>query len=171
MRRQTCPWRAPACCVSCAHPRITVAQVSASRHGLLGRIRCFCSSACASLFSDLHPASRAQMLSQAGPSGSRSRTALPTALLLLKRLWLLVPISGPVGVIVKLIRSALDAFGDHRAASPTPSVLGMCGAALKKLAARVCAPRSWGTSGIQRPAAGHARLLCRRRNANAPICP
>ncbi|OLP82561.1 hypothetical protein AK812_SmicGene36766 [Symbiodinium microadriaticum] len=106
---------------------------------------CLDASACTSLLSDLDPASRALMLSQAGPGGSRALTALPTApefrlpsscfrVVLLRRLRLPVPI-GP-----RRCRcgGALDALGDHRTACPTAGVLGARGAALERAAARVC---------------------------------
>ena len=106
---------------------------------------CLDASACTSLLSDLDPASRPLMLSQAGPGGSRALTALPTApefrlpsscfrVVLLRRLRLPVPI-GP-----RRCRcgGALDALGDHRTACPTAGVLGARGAALERAAARVC---------------------------------
>ena len=102
-------------------------------------------SACAGLFLDLDPASRALMLSQAGPCGARALTALPTApefrlqsshfrVLLLRRLRLPLPLAP------RQCRcgGALDALGDHRTACPTAGVLGARGAALERAAARVC---------------------------------
>ncbi|CAE7943831.1 slc38a7, partial [Symbiodinium necroappetens] len=104
---------------------------------------CLDASACTSLLSDLDPASRALMLFQAGPGGSRALTALPTTpkfrlsgscfrVVLLRRLRLPVPI-GP-----RRCGGALDALGDHRTACPAAGVLGARGAALERAAARVC---------------------------------
>ena len=106
---------------------------------------CLDKSACASLYSDLDPASRALMLSQAGPGGSLAITVLPTApefrmpsshmrVLLLRRL------RQPLPVAPRACRcgGALDPLGDHRAACPTAGVLGARGAPLEWAAARVC---------------------------------
>ena len=102
-------------------------------------------SACESLLSDLDPASRALLLSQAGPGGSRAITTLPTSpelrlpsecmrVVLLRRLKL------PLPHAPRHCRcgGALDALGDHRAACPVAGVLGPRGAPLERAAARIC---------------------------------
>ena len=104
---------------------------------------CLDKSAC--VYFDLDPASRALMLSQAGPGGSLAITALPTApefrmpsshmrVLLLRRL------RQPLSLAPRTCRcgGALDPLGDHRAACPTAGVLGARGAPLEWAAARVC---------------------------------
>ena len=111
--------------------------MAAGRHVTLG-----CSGE--SLLSDLDPASRALLLSQVGPGGSRAITALPTApelrmpsdcmrVVLLRRLRL------PLPHVPRQCRSggALDALGDHRAC-PVAGVLGPRGAPLERAAARIC---------------------------------
>ena len=90
-------------------------------------------------------ASRALILSQAGPGGSLAITVLPTApkfrlpsshmrVLLLRRL------RQPLPVVPHTCRcgSALDPRGDHRTACPTAGVLAVWGAPLEWAAARVC---------------------------------
>ena len=106
---------------------------------------CLDTAACEGLLSDLDPASRALLLSQAGPGGSRAITALPTApelrmpsdcmrVLLLRRLRL------PLPHVPRHCRcgGTLDALGDHRAACPVAGVLGPRGAPLERAAARIC---------------------------------
>ena len=95
-------------------------------------------------YSDLDPASRALLLSQAGPGGSRAITALPTApelrmpsdcmrVVLLQRLRL------PLPHVPRHCRCGgiLDALGDHQAACPVACVLGLRGAPLERAAARI----------------------------------
>ena len=108
-------------------------------------VACQDRTACESLLSDLDPASRALLLSQAGPGGPRAVTALPTApefrmpsecmrVLLLRRL------RAPLPHAPRRCRcgGALDVWGDHRTACPTAGVLGPRGAPLERAAARVC---------------------------------
>ena len=108
-------------------------------------VACQDRTACESLLSDLDPASRALLLSQAGPGGPRAVTALPTApefrmpsecmrILLLRRL------RAPLPHAPRRCRcgGALDVWGDHRTACPTAGVLGPRGAPLERAAARVC---------------------------------
>ena len=88
---------------------------------------CLDKSACASLYSDLDPASRALMLSQAGPGGSLAITVLPTApefrmssshmrVLLLRRL------RQPLPVAPRTCRcgGALDPLGGTEQPAPQP---------------------------------------------------
>ena len=104
---------------------------------------CLDRSACASLFSDLDAASRALVLSQAGPGGSRAVTVLPPRL----NCGFLAHARGSrcCGDSVSYCpwrhalagAAALDQWGDHRAACPTAGVLGARGAPLESAAARV----------------------------------
>ena len=94
---------------------------------------------------DLDPASRALLLSQAGPGGPRAVVALPTApefrlssecmrVLLLRHL----RASLPHAPRQCRCGGRLDALGDHPSACPTAGVLGPRGAPLERAAARVC---------------------------------
>ena len=126
---------------------------------------CLDAAACDSLLFDLDRASRALLLSQAGPGGSRALTVLPTApefrmpsdcmrVLLLRRLRLPLPHT-PARC---RCGGTLDALGDHRAACPTAGVLGPRGVPLEKAAARVC--REGGARQAKRrrtPRAGNAK--------------
>ena len=88
---------------------------------------------CENLLSDLDPASRALLLSQAGPGGSRAITALPTAP------ELRMPSDCMRVVLLRRLRLPLPhALGDHRAACPVAGVLGPRGAPLERAAARIC---------------------------------
>ena len=97
------------------------------------------------LLSDLDGASRALLLSQAGPGGSLALTALPTReeftlqddtfrCVLLRRLRLPLPLEA------RACRcgGALDELGDHRAACPTAGVLVRRACPLERAAARIC---------------------------------
>ena len=94
---------------------------------------------------DLSPASRALLLSQAGPHAARAFTVLPPSddvaipdshfrVLLLRRLRMPLPL-GPRSCSC---RGALDAYGDHRAACSTSSVLASRALPLERAIARVC---------------------------------
>ena len=94
---------------------------------------------------DLSPASRALLLSQAGPHAARAFTVLPTSddvaipdshfrVLLLRRLRMPLPL-GPRSCSC---RGALDAYGDHRAACSTSGVLASRALPLERAIARVC---------------------------------
>ena len=94
---------------------------------------------------DLSPASRAQLLSQAGPHVARAFTVLPTSddvaipdahfrVLLLRRLCMPFPL-WPCSCSC---RGELDAYGDHRAACSTSGVLASRALPLERAIARVC---------------------------------
>ena len=94
---------------------------------------------------DLSPASRALLLSQAGPHAARAFTVLPTSddvaipdshfrVLLLRRLRMPLPL-GPRNCSC---RGMLDAYGDHRAACSTSGVLASRALPLERAIARVC---------------------------------
>ena len=139
---------------------------------------CLDKSAC--VYFDLDPASRALMLSQAGPGGSLAITALPTApefrmpsshmrVLLLRRL------RQPLSLAPRTCRcgGALDPLGDHRAACPTAGVLGALPAcSLASLAAR-CLPFAilclCCVTLLRLPAAALERL--KRKNPKHPTDP
>ena len=94
---------------------------------------------------DLSPASRALLLSQAGPHAARVFTVLPTSdvvavpdphfrVLLLRRLRLPLPL-GPRACSC---RGFLDEYGDHRAACSNSGVLASRALPLERAVARVC---------------------------------
>ena len=94
---------------------------------------------------DVCPASRALLLSQAGPHAARAFTVLPTSddvaipdshfrVLLLRRLRMPLPL-GPRSCSC---RGALDAYGDYRAACSTSGVLASRALSLERAIARVC---------------------------------
>ena len=96
-------------------------------------------------FTDLSPASRALLLSQAGPHSGRVFTVLPTSddvtivsaqfrVLLLRRLRL------PLALCLRTCRCgrSLDPLGDHRAACATSGVLPTRALPLEHALARVC---------------------------------
>ena len=96
-------------------------------------------------FTDLSPASRALLLSQAGPHSGRVFTVLPTSddvtiasaqfrVLLLRRLRL------PLALCPRTCRCgrSLDPLGDHRAACATSGVLPTRALPLEHALARVC---------------------------------
>ena len=96
-------------------------------------------------FSTLDTASRALLLSQAGPHGGRAFTVLPTApeftfpdshmrVLLLRRLRMQLH-AGPNRC---RCRRRMDPYGDHRAACANAGVLRPRGVPLEHAAARVC---------------------------------
>ena len=95
--------------------------------------------------SHLNPASRALLLSQAGPHAGRALTALPTSaavalpsehlrVLLLRRLRLPLPLAPRVC----RCRGRLDPLGDHRSACATSGVLASRALPLEHAVARVC---------------------------------
>ena len=97
------------------------------------------------LLASLDPASRALLLSQAGPMAARALTVLPTApetkleahlfrVVLLRRLRMPLPYSA----CRCRCRRVLDPLGDHRSACGNAGVLGPRGFPLEKAAARVC---------------------------------
>ena len=99
-------------------------------------------------FTELDPASRATLLSQAGPGGSVAAAALPTRdefrlqddtfrCVLLRRLRLPLPLEP------RACRcgGALDPLGDHRTACPTAGVLVRRAGSLERAVARVCVAR------------------------------
>ena len=94
---------------------------------------------------ELSPASRALLLSQAGPHAARVLRVLPTwdefavpsslfRILILRRLRLALPL-GPSHCSC---RCALDVLGDHRAACATSGVLASRALPLERAIARVC---------------------------------
>ena len=96
-------------------------------------------------FSNLDTASRALLLSQAGPHAGRAFALLPTAqeftfpdthfrVLLLRRLRMQLP-AGPHRC---RCRRRMDPYGDHRAACANAGVLHPRGVPLEHAAARVC---------------------------------
>ena len=101
--------------------------------------------ACETHLSDLTLASRALLLSQAGPHSARAITVAPTheavsipnaqfRILLLRRLRLPLPLAPRTCSC----RGRLDTFGDHRAACATSGVLAARAGPLERAVARVC---------------------------------
>ena len=97
------------------------------------------------LFTNLDQASRALLLSQAGPHGGRVLTTLPTApefrmdnaifrVVMLRRLRMQLP-HGPSRC---RCHRAMDTYGDHRAACPNAGVLKPRGIPLERAVARIC---------------------------------
>ena len=97
------------------------------------------------LFSDISPASRALLLSQAGPGGSTVLTTLPTRpeyamhddafrVTLLRRLRLPLP---PTARVCRC-GGELDILGDHRAACATAGVLVRRAVPVERTVAQIC---------------------------------
>ena len=101
-------------------------------------------------FSNLSPASRALLLSQAGPHSSRPAMVLPThedvtlpsahfRVLLLRRLRLPLPLAPRTCAC----RKPLDVLGDYRTACATAGVLASCAIPFERALARVWLAHVW----------------------------
>ena len=125
-------------------------------------------SACASLYSHLDPASRALMLSQAGPGGSLAITVLPTApelrlpsshmrVLLLRRL------RQPLPVAPRTCRCAFGCAGRPPSSLPHSRSAGRSGRAAR-MGSGARLPRSWRKGGQKCDDSGHEpRCACHGR--------